>query len=263
MIKFRILFSLGFIGLLVGIIDTIINTHYWLLFSYVYNFLIVSWVGIAIGLHRYICHRSFNTTKIKHWLLCASSILPGYGSPVTFTMLHRHHHKHADTELDTHNPEHGFWHSWLLYGTYKINWYRQVKQVTQFPKDIMRDPAIKFFHDHYYKLMYMFIIVTLIINWRVGVYFVLCPFAFSMLHNFFFSWTSHIPRFPGNYRTFNTNDQSQNNRFVGLMICELHNNHHDNPKLYNEAINPGEIDPSGWLIEHLFIEHNPEKQYRF
>lgn len=264
MIKFRLVLLLGFIGLFIGIADSVINNnYYWLLGSYIYTLFVLSWVGVGVALHRYICHRTFKTNKLMHRILCYLSILPGHGTPIDFSMLHRHHHKHSDTELDTHNPKHGFWHSWLLYGTYKADWYRNVKQLRQIPKDLYRDSTIKFVHDHYYKIILILSVTALLINWRLYVYFVSAPMAFSMLHNFFFSWTSHVEKFPGNYRNFNTDDCSQNNRFVSLLVCELHNNHHANPHLYNEATELGEFDPAGYLVDHLFIEHNTEKQHNF
>lgn len=264
MIKFRLLLISGFIGLFMGVADSIINDdYYWLLSSYLYTVLFIAWLGVGVALHRYICHRTFKTTRLKHRLLCWISILPGHGTPIDFSMLHRHHHRHSDTELDTHNPKHGFWHSWLLYGTYKTEWYRNVKQLRQIPKDLYRDSTIKFVHDHYYKIILIISVIALAINWRIGIYFIMAPMAFSMLHNFFFSWASHVVKFPGNYRNFDTDDLSQNNRFISLLVCELHNNHHAYPHLYNEAIKTGEFDPAGWIVERIFIETDSKKQYHF
>jgi stearoyl-CoA desaturase (delta-9 desaturase) len=176
--------------------------------------------------------------------------------------MHRHHHTHSDTELDTHSPKHGFLHSWLLFGAYKQEFYRK-KQVNKIPKDLYRDSSVKWLHEKYYKLFLAVVLLTATIDWRITVYFILMPVAYNMINSFHFTWSSHTPWWFGNYRNFNTKDDSQNNKLVSYMIGELHNNHHANPGLYNQAVGKGEFDVSAWIIDKLFIENDVDKQYKW
>jgi len=189
-------------------------------------------------------------------------MIPGHGSPIDFAIIHRHHHAHSDTELDTHSPRHGFWHSWLLYGLYCAEYYKNVKKVRVIPKDLARDPTVKFIHNYYYHIMFLLIAATAVIDWRITAYFILSPIALGMWDNFYLSWVSHVKYFPGNYRNFDLPDDTHNNKYAALMHGEFHHNHHHRPTAYNMAMVPGEFDLAAWLIDQLFIEQNPERQYK-
>ena len=261
--KYRILFFIGFIGLGLAIIDVILNNSWiWLLTALVYNFIMNTYVGNTIALHRYLGHRAFKTTPFKHKLLCFLSMIPGHGSPIDFAIIHRHHHAHSETELDTHSPRHGFWHSWLLYGLYSADYYKNVKKVRVIPKDLARDPIVKFIHNYYYHMMFALIIITALFDWRISVYFVLMPIALGMWDNFYLSWVQHVSYFPGNYRNFDLPDDSHNNKYAALMHGEFHHNHHHKPSEYNMAMVSGEFDLAAWIIDRIFIEHRLEKQYK-
>ena len=261
--KYRLLLALGFAGLFTVIADMFVNQSWaWLAAALIYNFVVNTYLGNTIALHRYISHRAFKTTPLKHQLLCFLSMLPGHGGPIDFTIIHRHHHAHSDKELDTHSPRHGFWHSWLLYGTYGEHYYLHEKKVKVFPKDLARDPTIKFIHKYYYHMMFGLIIITALFNWRVTAYIVLMPIALAMWDNFYLSYVSHVKWFPGNYRNFDLDDDSHNNKYAALVHGEFHHNHHHKPNSYNMAMVPGEFDLAAWIIDHFLIEHRVERQYK-
>lgn len=261
--KYRILFGLGFMGLFAVIVDMCLNQSWaWLIPALFYNFFINTYLSNTIALHRYLGHRAFITTPIKHKILCFMSMIPGHGSPIDFAIIHRHHHAQSDTELDTHSPRHGFWHSWLLYGTYGMDYYKNVKRVRVFPKDLARDPTVRFVHSYYYHMMFLIIAIAALIDWRIAAYFVLMPVALGMWDNFYLSWVSHVNYFPGNYRNFNLPDDTHNNKYAAFMHGEFHHNHHHRPTAYNMAMVPGEFDFAAWMIDRLLIEHDPVKQYK-
>lgn len=261
--KYRTLFALGFVGLAAVVADLWINqSWYWLIAAVVYNFVFGTYLGTNIALHRYLCHRAFTTTPWKHKLLCFASMIPGHGSPIDFAMIHRHHHAHSDTELDTHSPRNGFWHSWLLYGLYDADYFKQVKKVRVIPKDLARDPTVKFVHHYYYHMMFAMILITAVIDWRICAYFLLLPVALGMWDNFYLSWVPHVKHFPGNYRNFDLPDQSHNNKYAALMHGEFHHNHHKQPSAYNTAMMPDEFDLAAWIIDHAFIEHDHKLKYQ-
>lgn len=260
--KYRVLLLSGFLALGIGIFYAATTTIWWLAASIVYNFVVVAHLGLSVSMHRYFSHRAFRTTPIKHKILLALSMIPGVGSPLTYGTMHRHHHVHSDTELDTHSPKHGFFHSWVLFGAYNHKFY-QDKQVNRIPKDLYRDKTVKWMHEHYYKLFLLVVVLTSLIDWRITIYFILMPVAYNMLNSFHFTWSSHVPWWFGNYRNFETKDDSQNNKLVSYMIGELHNNHHANPSLYNQAVKPDEFDTAAWFIDKLFIEKDPDRQYKW
>lgn len=264
MYQYRLLFSFGLAGFAIALVDAVVNQSWaWLLAALIYNLIFNTYLGNTIALHRYISHRSFKTTPFKHRLLCFLSMIPGHGSPINFTILHRHHHVHSDQDLDTHSPQHGFFHSWLIYGLYGEEFYIQKKKVRAFPKELARDPTIKFIHKYYYHMMFGTIALTALVDWRLCVYFVLLPIALAMWDNFYLSYVSHVKWFPGNYRNFESNDRSHNNKYAALVhAAAYHHNHHVKPNAYNEAMMPGEFDPAAWVIDKFFIEHQQERQHK-
>lgn len=261
--QYRLLLASGYLAFFIAIADTVVTGHYLLLASWIYTAMVCTHLGNGVALHRYFVHGSFLTTKGKHKILCLLSVLPGYGSPITMSMLHHHHHRHSDQDLDTHSPLHGFWHSWLLYATYGSSYYLKEKKVRYLPRELFKDAWVRWIHHNYYRIWLTMVILAGLVHWRLAVYFVLVPVAIGSLHNFFFLYTSHVPRFPGNYRNFDTQDRSQNNRLVSLLVGELHNNHHKHPRLYDQAISAGEFDLAGWMVRKIFLENDPKKQYNY
>jgi fatty-acid desaturase len=260
---YRTLFLFGFIGLFSVIVDMFVNYSWqWLVPALIYNFIFNTYLGNTISLHRYLGHRSFKTTPFKHKIMCLLSMIPGHGSPIDFAIIHRHHHANSDVELDTHSPRHGFWHSWLLYGLYGANYWKNVKKVRVIPKDLARDPMVKFVHHYYYHIMFSLVVATAMIDWRISAYFVLLPIALGMWDNFYLSWVSHVSYFPGNYRNFNLPDDTHNNKYAAFMHGEFHHNHHQNPTAYNMAMAPGEFDLAALIIDKFLIEHDTGKQYK-
>ena len=73
-----------------------------------------SGVGVTIAAHRYFTHRSFKLSENKERVLSLFAVLSTWISPVEWTTSHWHHHKHSDTELDTHSPKHLGWKNWFF-----------------------------------------------------------------------------------------------------------------------------------------------------
>ena len=66
--------------------------------------ILIYWVigvlGINIGYHRLISHRSFETWKPVEYFLALVGIITTVGSPLAWSALHRQHHQHAERWLD-------------------------------------------------------------------------------------------------------------------------------------------------------------------
>lgn len=107
-------------------------------------------------------------------------MLAGVGSPFTWTIHHRHHHKYSDKfengkTKDLHSPHDNKWRSIL--GTWAImdlSWWIDEKQVKTLPKDLMRDPTVTFIHNHYYKMWASIFLASLIFGGWQFCLFLLC-----------------------------------------------------------------------------------------
>jgi fatty-acid desaturase len=236
----------------------------WLLGMFLMMPIIGGGLGISVAMHRYISHKSFQTTELKHVLLCIAAFLSGQGSPITWTLIHRHHHKYSDQPRDIHSPNRGYIRAGILWAVSPLKYYQDLK-VRDIPlRDLMKDKYVKFFEDYYYHLWYALIIVGLLVSWKALVFLILAPVGKGYVDAFITNVITHI-KTPGSYRNFETTDNSQNLQwYVFFSLGDgLHNNHHALPNQLHQVVKDGEIDFAGKLAEKFLIEHDVSKVYKF
>src|SRR4051794_19196645 len=83
-------------------------------------------LGVTVGFHRLITHRSFETYGWVRFALAACGAMAVQGSMLQWAALHRRHHRYSDTPGDPHSPHRhggvrgvllGAWHAhvgWLF-----------------------------------------------------------------------------------------------------------------------------------------------------
>lgn len=82
---------------------------------FVISYYLLAGLGVNLGYHRILSHRSLRVPKWLERLLVTIG-LPA-GTPVQWAGNHRFHHAHTDTPLDPHSPVHrGFWYA-------HVGWY--------------------------------------------------------------------------------------------------------------------------------------------
>ena len=255
--KFRLLYAAGWTALFFTFWYAFSFDAWWLLLASYLWARVVTFFGVQIALHRYFSHRAFTTSRIKHKLLLWFSVLCGEGSPISWSAHHRHHHKHSDQPLDLHSPHESVLLSMFLWQIKPLIWWLETKQLRTIPKDLLRDPEIKLIDNYYYTIWLCLIVVTLVIHWKITVFFLLAPVGWAMIHAIMGNVGSHW-RLPGSYRNFDTPDQSHNNQWIAWYLGGegLHNNHHQLPNVYNQAVKTGEFDFAGWLIGKFFDQSN-------
>lgn len=223
----------------------------WLLAGIIFGKFFVGTVGRGIAFHRYICHRSFKTSKVKHYFLLFANSLT-CRSPILGTSVHRYHHKHSDTSKDPHSPLiYGFWNS--LFWRTRV---RQNKKSLPLPIDLMRDPSLMWLHNHCILVYGVYAVLCLLISWKLMVFCLFFAGGLVAINNsVIFIALVHM-KIWGSYRNFETTDQSYNSKFLELISPGdgYHNNHHMYPGRYNMALRPGEFDIAGWIVEKVFID---------
>ena len=68
-------------------------------------------LGIGMGYHRLLTHRSYRTPKWVEYLLTFCGALTLEGGPIFWVATHRIHHQFTDQEGDPHSPRDGKWWS--------------------------------------------------------------------------------------------------------------------------------------------------------
>ena len=95
-------------------------------------------VGITVGFHRLLTHRSFQTSKRLEYTFAVLGSMAVQGPVIAWVADHRKHHAHTDVEGDPHSPHvghdgglrgvlAGLWHAhagWLMSNQGRADWNR-------------------------------------------------------------------------------------------------------------------------------------------
>ena len=68
---------------------------------------LVCGLGITVGYHRLLTHRSFETYKPIEYMFAIFGSMAIQGGPMDWVADHRKHHAHSDVEGDPHSPHVG------------------------------------------------------------------------------------------------------------------------------------------------------------
>jgi stearoyl-CoA desaturase (delta-9 desaturase) len=248
-LKFRFLHIFTHICAILGIAWAVhTGAYFWFLVAFI-AFLYAGIVGVNISLHRYIAHKSFKTGALGEWILIVSSFFAMLGSPVYWCSMHRYHHMTSDTEKDSHSPR--------FLGKFRA-WFTMWPKIT-IPVSIIRslykDKRLAFLHDHYFKLVALYVIILFLINPM------LVPFLFAIPAVGCFHGAAaivvipHIDNF-GGYRNHDTQDRSHNNWLACILSLGegWHNNHHARPSNWRQGEKWWEIDPPAFIIKYFFLK---------
>ncbi len=216
-------------------------------------------LSVTLCYHRYFAHRSFKTSRWFQFLLALWGATSLQRGPIWWAAVHRHHHRHSDTDDDWHSPRHGLWHAhngWLESPHILQVSYDKVKDLTRYPE--MR------FIDTFYHIPALLMIAILAF---VGSYLqsrdpALGTSAWQMVIWGFFvrtviTWhltftTNSLLHVWGKQR-FDTGDDSRNSYLFGILNLGdgFHNNHHRFASSARHGFYWWEIDITFYLIRFL------------
>jgi len=227
----------------------------WLLLIYPSWFLF-GHIGYGIFVHRYYCHKSFETYTWIARLGAFFSLLSGAGSVAKVKVLHMgYHHPYSDTELDPHTPTKGLWWSYFQWQNHK---FEIDKKKLWAVKDVLKDPYLRFLHNHNYKIYWGCWLLLALIDWRLAV-FVISAGTVLEFHLLSTANTFGHYKHKWSYQNYPDRDNSQNIPWLNWVTLGhgLHNNHHGRPGAYNTAHKKGEFDLTAWIVP--LIEKKKEK----
>ncbi len=241
--------NIRFIQLLNHILFVIGITYCFLLNQYDYLILsvivyyILGILGINIGFHRLLSHRSFTTYRPIYYILTLLGTITAMGSSLAWVAVHRQHHRYSDTDLDPHSPHRiGPIRSWLgLWGKIKID--------LRNCKDLRKDSFHRFLHKNYIMIQLLYI-VSLILYDPLLVIFVYAIPSVLVFHSAgAFDVIAHMH----GYKTYETKDQSRNSWIANIITMGegWHNNHHAKPWKWSNWEKWWEIDISSIIIRAI------------
>lgn len=219
-------------------------------------------MGITIGYHRLLSHRSFSCPKFVEYFWVLAGYLAFEGSPIWWATIHRAHHKHSDTALDPHSPRFGLKNAhtgWLTAKTYAPH----IDPHTQ-AKDLLKDPIYRFLeqdgdwtraHIMGFAVGFAFrALIWVCFGWVAGLASLLAGLAVLQIP-LMLNVICHLPKL--GYKTYASDDDSTNNPVVGILAMGegWHNNHHACPGSARTGIQFWEFDLS-WLTICLMKKLN-------
>ena len=208
-------------------------------------------IGICLGYHRLLTHRSFQVPKPLERFITLIGALALQGGPIFWVAGHRQHHLYTeDVNLDPYSAKRGFWWShmlWLFYPQSKFFDYNECKK---FAPDLDRDPFYRWINK-YFLLLQIPVGVALYLagGWSFVIYGVFVRAVLLWHSTWLINSASHIT----GYRTFEVDDNSRNLWWAAILTYGegWHNNHHAYPNVAKAGWKWWEIDMTWWAIRGL------------
>lgn len=213
--------------------------------------LFLHWVtgglGITLGWHRLVSHRSFQTPKWLEYFLVFCGALSMQGGVIWWVGLHRHHHLYSDKSNDHHDSGKGFWWSHMGWMFYEVP---AEKEVDRFTKDIADDPVYKFLDNYFFPLQIALAVVLYLIG---GWPFVVWGVFVRLVLVYHCTWFVNSATHKFGYRTYEAGDRSTNCWWVALLTYGegWHNNHHAFQYSARHGLQWWEIDTTWMMIQVL------------
>jgi stearoyl-CoA desaturase (Delta-9 desaturase) len=240
-------------------------------------------IGITVGYHRLLTHRSFQTAKPLEYLFAVLGSMAVQGPVISWVADHRKHHAHTDRDGDPHSPHvghdggvggvlAGLWHAhtgWLMSTQGRADWKR-------YAPDLYEDPGMRTISRRFVPLLLAGLALPALASYLVSgtVAGAATGLLWGGLVRIFFvhhvTWSvNSVCHFLGS-RRFDTDDRSTNVFWLALPSLgeSWHHNHHAFPRSAVHGLKRWEMDPSALLIAAMekvglarnVVRISPERQ---
>ncbi|MEI8146042.1 MAG: fatty acid desaturase [Alphaproteobacteria bacterium] len=226
-------------------------------------------LGINLCYHRLLTHRSFACPKWFEHLLVVLAVCCVQDPPARWVATHRLHHHHADEQPDPHSPLVSFFWGHMGWILVKNHGLSPLALYERYAADIIRDPFYIWLEQG--NVWFRIVLLSWLAFFGIGTLGALAfgstlaealQFGASILIWGVFvrtvcvwhqTWAvNSIAHFWG-YRNYETEDDSRNNVFVGIVSHGegWHNNHHADPRSARHGHRRFEIDFTYLIIRGL------------
>jgi stearoyl-CoA desaturase (delta-9 desaturase) len=217
-------------------------------------------MGICIGFHRLVTHRSFVTVSPMRAFFLALGSMAVEGDVVFWVATHLEHHAHSDRPGDPHSPREGFWHAHL---GWMVGPFTASPEI--YARHLREDRLVQFMAKTFYAWVAFGLALPAFLDGWLSAG---SPGGFGtgfwhgllwggvvrvcLTHHLTWSVNSICHTF--GQRPFSaTRDHSRNNFVVGLLAFGegWHNNHHAFPSAAYHGFTWWQIDISAYVIRML------------
>lgn len=200
-------------------------------------------LGICVGYHRLLTHRSFKCPRAVEYTLALLGSFCLEGKPIYWVAQHRQHHQYSDREGDPHNARVGFWWSHMLWLVRIPSPEAAEKLQNRYAPDLLRQPFYRWLGRLYaWPSLLLAVLLYLMGGWAFVVWGMCVRLVFCYHATWFVNSASH--KF--GYKNFPVADLSTNCWWVALIAYGegWHNNHHAFPTSARHGLRPWEVDLS-------------------
>jgi stearoyl-CoA desaturase (delta-9 desaturase) len=243
---------------------------------------VLTGLGVTLGFHRLLTHRSFATYRGVQYVFAALGSMSVQGPVMSWVADHRKHHAHTDKEGDPHSP-HG--HGGGLKGALAGLWYAHMgwlfdragqAEHQRYARDLVEDPGMRFIHRTFVVWVLAGLGLPALLGWLLTgtVHGALEGLVWGgavrifVLHHITWSINS-VCHFFGS-RRFAIEDESTNVFWLAPLSFgeSWHHNHHAFPRSAVHGLRWWEIDITAYVIRLMrrlrlawnVVEITPERQ---
>jgi stearoyl-CoA desaturase (Delta-9 desaturase) len=199
-------------------------------------------LGVAMGFHRMLTHRSFRATPAVKAVLLVLGSMAVEGPALEWAATHIKHHAQSDREGDPHSPVEGLFHAhvgWLFKDS--------LADPNIYGRHLLKDRVAVFVSRTFFLWVALSLVIPFMIGGWTGLLWGGLVRIFLVNHVI---WSVNSICHTFGKREFVTNDRSHN--VWPLAILGLgegwHNNHHAFPRSAFVGLHWWQFDPSGYLI---------------
>jgi stearoyl-CoA desaturase (delta-9 desaturase) len=209
----------------------------------------IATLATTVYLHRTLSHRALTMTPSTALVFRSLLWITTGIKAREWVAVHRSHHANTDTVDDPHSPVVlGFWRVQLG----NVGLYRAVSRdgvtVKKYARDLPADRLDRTLFDHAFLGLAIGIgILILGFGWQLGL-------LAAGFHTVTYLMLNAAVNAVGH--TFGSRpypNEATNSQWLAWLTSGegLHNNHHAAPTSARLALEPGEVDPGGWLVAFL------------
>ncbi|HBE18779.1 MAG TPA: acyl-CoA desaturase [Cyanobacteria bacterium UBA11149] len=210
-------------------------------------------IGICLGYHRLLTHRSFQVPKWLEYIVATIACLAMQGGPIFWVGSHRQHHAHPEDEYkDPYSAKQGFWWSHILWLFYHKKEFFDREIYQKYAPDLARDSYYQWL-DRYFLLLQipLGLLLYLVGGWSFVFWGMFVRSVLLWHTTWFINSASHM----FGYQTYQVEDGSRNLWWAAIVTYGegWHNNHHAQPNVAPSGRKWWEIDITWWAIWVLQI----------
>jgi len=214
------------------------------------NWIVIS-LGIGLGYHRLLTHRSFRTPRWLEYAMTICGTMSVQDPPTKWVATHRIHHRYTEVAGDPHSTRSGLWWAqmgWLTRGTAQDH---DQETLQKYVPDLIRDKGHRLISRFWYLPITLSAVVLFLAGgWPMLVWGVFLRVVVGWHTTWFVNSLAHTY----GRRSFDTADDSTNNWFVALLTFGegWHNNHHAHPTSARHGLKWFQFDMN-WITVRVLM----------